>query len=89
MAQVKGETVEDGQRALITRGQLASTTQATKWPAPALAGQLDESLRNILKWVRIPETVVTRSDRPTMNRNQKVHSLTGRIAQDRVYEAFR
>lgn len=89
MAQVKGETVEDGQRDLITRGQLASTTEATKWPALALAGQLDESLRNILKWVRILKTVVTRSDRPTMNRNQKVHSLTGRITQDRVYEAFR
>jgi hypothetical protein len=42
---VKGETVEDGEEEQITRGELASPAQATKWPARTLAGQPGETLR--------------------------------------------
>lgn len=89
MAKVKGETVEDGSRIPITRGQLASTAEATKWPALALAGQPAEPLRNIPQQAGIPESVVARRDRLTMNRKPKVHSLTGRITMKRMYLAFK
>jgi len=72
----------------ITRGQLASTIKATKWPARALAGKPDEPLRNTPKEIGGQKSVVARRDRPTMNRIQKVHSLTGRITWERVYRAY-
>jgi hypothetical protein len=55
-------------KALITWGQLASTTEATKWPTLALAGKPDEPLRNTPKEIEGPKSVVARRDRHTMNR---------------------
>ena len=85
---MKGETVEDREEEQITWGQLASPTEATKWPARALAGQPGETLRNSLQWVRYPISVVTRRERHTMIR-RKVHSLTGRITRRSMIRAFK
>ena len=85
---MKGETVEDGEEEQITRGELASPAEATKWPARALAGQPAESLRNSPKQVRSPISVVTRRERHTMTKKRKVHSLTGRITPRLMSQAF-
>ncbi len=85
---MKGETVEDGEEEQITRGELASEAEATKWPARALAGQPEEPLRNSPKEVRSPISVVTRRERHTMNQKRKVHSLTGRITLGLMSRAF-
>ncbi len=86
---MKGETVEDGEEAQITRGKLASPAQATKWPARALAGQPGETLRNNLKWVRCPISVVTRRERPTMVKKRTVHSWTSRHGLLSMNQAFK
>lgn len=86
---MKGETAEDGQEEQITRGELASPAEATKWPARALAGQPEETLRNDLKRVRGPMPVVTRRERHTMTNKPKVHSLTGRITRRLMIQAFK
>ena len=86
---MKGETVEDGEETQITRGQLASPAEATKWPARALAGQPGETLRNSLKWVRGPIPVITRRERHTMVKKRTVHSSTSRRDLRSMSQAFK